>query len=213
MDYTSLEYILFCILFYVIGSIPTSYLFLKWKTGKNITKEGSGNAGALNYYEVSGSKLTGAMVLVIDLLKGFIPAFLFFRIAGFSLQYMFVPLSLLVLGHNFSVWLKFRGGRGLATAAGITLAVSPVLLIGWCVLFMASFGIYRKVHFGNIVATVLLPVSVMFLKPFLVKIDNLPLFNFDLYFSFTAVICLIILLKHVNPLIDLIQGLKKRASG
>lgn len=210
MDYKTIEYILLCILFYVIGSIPTSYLFLKWKTGKNITKEGSGNAGALNFYEVSGSKTAGALVLVIDLLKGFLPAFLFFRAAGFSLQYMFVPLSMLVLGHNFSVWLKFKGGRGLATAAGVSLAVSPVLLIGWCVLFMASFGIYRKVHFGNIVATILLPVVVMLLQPLLVKIDNLPLFNFNLYFSFTAVICLIILLKHVHPLTDLLQGLKKR---
>ncbi|MCE1164472.1 MAG: glycerol-3-phosphate acyltransferase [Bacteroidetes bacterium] len=212
MDKESLEYILLSLLFYLTGSIPTSYIFLKWKTGKKITEEGSRNAGALNFYELSGSKLSGLIVLLIDFLKGFLPAFFFFRVAGFSLQYMFVPLAMLVIGHNFSVWLKFRGGRGLATAAGLSMAVSPVLLVGWCLLFLVSFGIYRKVHFGNIVATILLPVVIMLLRSFISEIDKLASLNFDIYFTFVASVCLIILLKHVNPFIDVLQALRKQSS-
>lgn len=197
------EYILLCILFYLIGSIPTAFLILKYKTGKDITKEGSGNVGALNSFEVSKSKSTGIAVLVLDFLKGFIPSFLFMNIAGYSIETMFIPLSLLVLGHNFSVWLKFKGGRGLATAAGICTAVVPAALLIWCLLFLASFGIYRKVHFGNIVATLLLPLVYFLVQPFM----NTK--NPELLFVLTVIISLIILLKHINPFLELIKSRKK----
>jgi len=210
MDGKLPEYILLCVLFYLIGSIPTSYLFLKFKTGKDITSEGSGNAGALNYYEVSGSRLSGLLVLIIDFLKGFLPAFLFYRIAGFPFEYLLLPLALIVAGHNFSVWLKFRGGRGLATAAGLSAAVCPALLIGWCLMYIIAYGVYRKVHFGNIVATVLLPVFALLLGSFDTGLNGAATRNFGAFFSFTAILCLLILLKHVKPFFGLIRGNKSR---
>lgn len=194
------EYILLCILFYLIGSIPTAYLLIKYKTGKDITKEGSGNVGALNSFEVSKSKSTGIAVLVLDFLKGLIPAFLFLKAAGYSIEIMFIPIALIVFGHNFSVWLKFKGGRGLATAAGIIVAVEPVALLIWCLLFMASFGVYRKVHFGNIVATLLLPLVYYFVQPLMNS--KYP----EILFVFSVIISLIILLKHINPFMELIKA-------
>ncbi|MDD5363277.1 MAG: glycerol-3-phosphate acyltransferase [Ignavibacteria bacterium] len=209
MNVKIIEYILLCIIFYLIGSIPAAYLFLKYKTGKDITKEGSGNSGALNTLQVSGSKSAGFTVLVLDLLKGFIPSYLLFRVVDLPLEFVFIPVVLLVAGHNFSVWLGFKGGRGLATAAGICLAVSPVILLIWVVLFIISYGIYRNVHFGNIVATVILPLFVYVSKPILENLDNLAVRNFEMYFSFVTVLCLIVMLKHIGPFFELIKDAKK----
>lgn len=200
------EYILLCILFYIIGSIPTAYLLVKYKTGKDITKEGSGNVGALNSFEVSKSRLIGITVLVLDFLKGFLPSFLFLKIAGYSIETMFLPIALIVLGHNFSVWLKFKGGRGLATAAGIIVAVEPVVLLIWCILFLISYVFYRKVHFGNIVATLLVPVFYyLWLSLFFITASN----NLNYIFVFITIVCLLILLKHIHPFLDMIKTRKK----
>ena len=190
------EYILLCILFYIIGSIPTAYLLVKYKTGKDITKEGSGNVGALNSFEVSKSRLIGITVLVLDFLKGFLPSFLFLKIAGYSIETMFLPIALIVLGHNFSVWLKFKGGRGLATAAGIIVAVEPVVLLIWCILFLISYVFYRKVHFGNIVATLLLPVIYYFVQSVFCRSDaSAADTDFQTNLVFIVIASLIILLE------------------
>lgn len=198
------EYILLCMLFYLIGSVPTAYIILKFSHQKNITEEGSGNVGALNSYEVTKSKITGLSVLFIDFLKGFIPAFLFIRFAGFSIETMTIPLSLIIAGHNFSFWIKFKGGRGLATAAGIALVAEPWILIIWCAVFLISFGIYRNVHFGNISATILLPVIYYIINnaiPGSISGDNSLLI-------LVIIISLLILIKHINPMLELIQKFK-----
>jgi len=202
-----IEYILLCVLFYLIGSIPTAFLILKFFSNKDITKEGSGNVGALNAFEVSKSKSAGIAVLLLDLLKGFLPSLFLYKILSLPFSYIVIPVSLLILGHNFSVWLKFRGGRGLATAAGISLAISPVLLLIWCIGFLISFLIYRKVHFGNIAATILLPVITFLAKDILKNFEILALNEFEIYFSFVVIISLLILLKHIKPFFELIKGL------
>jgi len=130
-----------------------------------------------------------------------------YKILSLPFSYIVIPVSLLILGHNFSVWLKFRGGRGLATAAGISLAISPVLLLIWCIGFLISFLIYRKVHFGNIAATILLPVITFLAKDILKNFEILALNEFEIYFSFVVIISLLILLKHIKPFFELIKGL------
>lgn len=200
------EYILLCILFYLIGSVPTAYLVLKFSHGKNIIKEGSGNVGALNSYEVTNSKLTGGIVLTVDFLKGFIPAFIFLSVAGYSLETMLIPISLIIVGHNFSVWIKFKGGRGLATAAGISAAVEPWALLIWCVLYMISYGIKRNIHIGNIAATLLLPIAYYFLNPLINKADS----DTNIMITLIIVLSLIILLKHISPIIEIIKSSKSQ---
>ena len=198
------EYILLCFLFYLSGSIPTAYIVLKKSSGKDITKEGSGNVGALNSYEISNSRITGITVLAVDFLKGFIPAYLFLKAGGYALETMIIPLSLIVAGHNFSVWIKFKGGRGLATAAGIALVAEPWVLIIWCAVFLISFGIYRNVHFGNISATILLPIIYYMINnaiPGSISGDNSLLI-------LVIIISLLILIKHINPMLELIQKFK-----
>ena len=198
------ELVLLCLLFYLIGSVPVAYILFKWKTGKDITKNGSGNVGALNTYESSGSKKLGLAVLVLDFLKGFLPAFLLHKYSGLSPSVYILPVIFLLVGHNFNIWLKFKGGRGLATAAGISAAFSPVTLLIWCLLFIISFGIKRNVHFGNITATVLLSVMIYVLQPYLAQFDNMIANHFGVYFPFVMIMCLLILLKHVGPFHEMI---------
>jgi len=205
---TITEFVLLCILFYLVGSIPTAYLVILKSTGKDITKEGSGNVGALNSYEVTKSKWTGISVLVLDFLKGFIPAYLFLRVGGFSFDSILIPCALLIVGHNFSVWLKFKGGRGLATGAGLSVAVEPFVLLIWCLLFLLSFAVYRKVHFGNIVATLLLPLAYYLLRPVLERFDGAMSNGFESLFVFVSVISLVILLKHVGPFMEMVRSKK-----
>jgi glycerol-3-phosphate acyltransferase PlsY len=202
---TSLEFVLLCILFYLIGSIPTAYLFIKISTGKDITKEGSGNVGALNSYDVTKSKWTGVSVLVLDFLKGFIPAFLFIKAGGFQFESIFIPLILIIAGHNFSLWLKFKGGRGLATAAGLCVAIDPFVLLIWCLLFLLSMVIYRKVHFGNIVATLLMPLVYYLLRPLLENYDSAMKNGFEVMFAFVCAVSLLILLKHIKPFLGMLK--------
>ncbi len=202
---TTAEYVLLCVLFYLIGSIPTAYIIILKSTGKDITREGSGNVGALNSYEVTNSKLTGIAVLVIDFLKGFIPAFVFLKAGGYPFETLLIPFILLIAGHNFSVWLKFKGGRGLATAAGLCVAAEPFALLIWCLVFLLSFAIYRKVHFGNIVATLLLPLAFYLTKPFLMKFDGAMSNGFEIMFALVAAVSLLILLKHIGPFMDMVR--------
>ena len=215
-----LNYIILCISFYLIGSIPTSYLFVKWKTGKNIINEGSGNSGAMNSYDVSKSKLVGISVFITDFLKGALPALFVSQILKIPLSLSLLPFVLLILGHNYSIWLKFKGGRGLAPGAGFCLVVNFWLLIIWCVVFLIFFLIKRNVHIGNIAATILLPLIIIIPSDFIVK------YNYDFYFknisdfqdSFSALftfissVCILILIKHMNPLINLIKQYRKNES-
>jgi glycerol-3-phosphate acyltransferase PlsY len=200
------ELVLLCILFYLIGSVPVSYILFKRKTGKDITKNGSGNAGALNIYESSGSKALGLTVLAFDFLKGFVPSFLLYKYSGFSPSVYLLPVVFLVAGHNFNVWLKFKGGRGLATAAGISAVFSPVTLFIWCLLFILSFGIKRNVHFGNISASVLLSVVIYVFQPYLAEFDHMIANHFGVYLPFMIIICLLILLKHIGPFLEMIKN-------
>ncbi len=202
------EYFLLCLLFYLIGSVPTAYIILKYFSGSDITKEGSGNVGALNSYEVSKSKTIGITVLVIDFLKGLIPSVLLFHFYMHDISFVFIPIVLLVAGHNFSVWIRFRGGRGLATTAGIALAVNFWFLLFWCTLFFIFFLPKRNVHIGNIAATLLLPIAFVFSKPLLSENDSYMVLNFGVYLSLIAVICLLILLKHIKPFLDILKNIR-----
>lgn len=200
------EIVLLCVLFYLIGSVPFAYILFKKKTGKDITLNGSGNAGALNTFESSGSKSLGAAVLLLDFLKGFIPSFLIYKYSGFAPSVYLLPVLFLVAGHNFNVWLKFKGGRGLATAAGISAVFSPVTLFIWCIIFIISFGIKRNVHFGCISASVLLAVVIYLLQPYFAGFDNMLANHFGVFFPFIILMCLLILLKHINPFLELIKN-------
>ena len=112
------------ILAFLIGSVPTGYLLNKYFGQGDIRKVGSGNIGATNVLRHSG-KLLGLLTLLIDIGKGFLAVVWLDRIKGYDTEYEIFALgSSVVLGHIFSPWLKFKGGKGVATMLGVILFIS-----------------------------------------------------------------------------------------
>jgi acyl phosphate:glycerol-3-phosphate acyltransferase len=200
-----MNYILAIIIGYLIGSIPTAYLLLKNK-GVDITKEGSGNVGAMNSYEVTSSKSVGIIVLVVDLLKGVLAVFIVRLI--FTDYFVFPALALIfaVISHNYNPWIGFKGGRGLATAAGGTILLFPFILVVWLVTYAIAWGIKKNIHFANIWATLfslIIPLlsinaAVKYTYPRAESVDQLAFF--------VSFLMIIIFLKHIDPLMNLIQS-------
>lgn len=208
-----INYVLICLIYYLIGSVPFAYLILKFRFNKDITKEGSGNVGTLNSFEITGSKSVGVYVLILDVLKGVIPSLILVFLLKLPLVYVVLPLILLVAGHNFSVWLKFKGGRGLATSAGISIVINFFMLIIWCVVYYIVYRITKKsIHIANVVATILMPVIAVIPGEFFLKFSygysETPEFV-SLFFAFWSVLSLLILLKHIEPLVSLFREKKK----
>ena len=135
---------------YLAGSLPTAYLLVRSQRRLDIRRSGSGNVGALNTYEVTGSRALGATVLVTDLLKGMAAVWigLLFHPAGGA-----VAAAGAVLGHCYPVWLGFHGGRGLATAAGAVLLLAWPFVPVWGLAWLAAFACVREVNIGNLIAT------------------------------------------------------------
>jgi glycerol-3-phosphate acyltransferase PlsY len=205
-----IQYILLIIICYLIGSVPTAYVILKKRHGKDIRNEGTGNVGAMNSFDVSGSKSTGIIVFILDFLKGAIPSFVLAYIFRFPLELIVIPILAVVVGHNFSIWLKFKGGRGLATAAGIAMAINFWLLIIWCVVYFLTFLINKNVHIDSIAATIFLPVGLVLAKSIVIKFGYIADENsFDMLFTLCSLLCLLILIKHIKPTIELITNKRK----
>src|SRR5438132_9968985 len=145
---------------YLIGSIPSGYLIAK-SQGIDIREHGSQNIGATNVLRVLGKKW-GYLVFFCDSFKGFAAVKLGFLIAAhFLLSPVLgsvIAAVACILGHNYTIWLHFKGGKGIATSAGVVLALFPVLivlLVGaiWFVVFFAG----RYVSLASIIAAVALP--------------------------------------------------------
>ena len=131
-------YFLTIIISYLFGSFPSGYILSKYFNKIDITKQGSGNIGATNVLR-SGSKSLAILTLLIDALKGAIPVILF----SFNSYLMALASLFSFLGHNFPVWLKFKGGKGIATYLGICFAVSFYIGISFFLLCILISFIFK----------------------------------------------------------------------
>lgn len=202
------EIFLITLLAYLIGSIPTAYLFLRMRHARDIRREGTGNVGALNAFEVTRSKSTGLLVLLIDFLKGLAALLLARALFSGNVWNDAAAGIAVVAGHNFSPWIGFKGGRGLATGAGAAALPAPSLILFWCVLWSAVYLAKKEIHWGNILASLLAPI--LFLaSSFLTGSDRIllpermawgaPLTTLVVGMFF------LILLKHIEPLKALLR--------
>jgi acyl phosphate:glycerol-3-phosphate acyltransferase len=190
---------------FLVGSFPTAWLLIRRHSGKDIRREGSGNVGALNAFEVSRSRGVGIAVLVIDLAKGALVMVAVLVLAGDQATIAGIAMISVVAGHNYSPWLGFAGGRGLATAAGAALCYNPMFLAAWGGVWLVTFALSRRVHVGNIAATLLAPLVLL---PFPAATVRAGLFTFHTYFEPFAMACLLcglIFLRHIDPLRDLLR--------
>lgn len=184
-------YVLFVSAAYLIGSIPVG-LFLSKIHGKDPRKTGSGNIGATNVMRTAG-KTAGIITLIGDVAKGFLPVIL---ASYYSSSYFLVALTGLsaFLGHLYPVYLRFRGGKGVATALGVYLAVSPMAILIDILIFIAVLFKWRYVSLGSLVGAFMMPVILFFLRA--------P----NLYIALSILISIFILLKHKDNITRLARG-------
>ena len=157
------------LLSYLIGALPTAYLLAKLK-GLDLRQHGSGNIGATNAWRVLGKKI-GVITLLLDILKGLVAVIVIARVFPFKmigdlfLRELTCGLAA-ILGHNFPVYLKFRGGKGVATSLGVFLGLAPKLVGAVFFLWAGIFLITGYVSLASMVAGLLLPVfSLLFAYP------------------------------------------------
>lgn len=149
-----------CVAAYLLGSIPSGLLLGK-AYGIDVRKEGSGNIGATNLYRTVGRKV-GMLTLMCDCLKGFIPVLLVTLSAMPAGYAAWVGLAAFC-GHVFSVFLRFKGGKGVATALGVFLALSPLSVIIALGVFLVLVFKWRYISLGSIVAAAVMPPAVSLL--------------------------------------------------
>jgi glycerol-3-phosphate acyltransferase PlsY len=144
---------------YLLGSIPTGYLVAKAK-GIDIRAVGSGNIGATNAFRVLG-KSAGITVLLIDALKGFVACrFVAFGPGAPGEAHQMIAGLFAILGHNYTCWLRFKGGKGVATSAGVLLALAPEGFAVALSTFLIVLALSRFVSLSSIAAAIVLPIGV-----------------------------------------------------
>ena len=200
---TAVKFIATLSLSYLIGSIPTAYIFGRVLKGIDIRQQGSGNVGATNAFRVLG-KGPGTAVLIIDIIKGIIAvAGVAGVLAPYTLGSMAAALAA-VCGHNWTCFLNFKGGKGIATTLGVLIGFTIAIpearaAVGLCVLgWLVSFGITAIVSLSSLVAAVLLPVLMVF-------------FNAPLSLVLLSILfCVFVVLRHRPNIHRLLNGQEPR---
>jgi glycerol-3-phosphate acyltransferase PlsY len=192
------------ILAYLIGSIPVAYIFGRVLKGIDIREHGSGNMGATNAFRVLG-KGPGIAVLILDIIKGIIPVTILANAFGLNDAWSLVIIALAaVVGHNWTVFLGFKGGKGMATSLGVLIGLAVQfqvlrIILLWVVMtWCAFFFLFGFVSLASIIASVVFPIlTVAFLEP-------LPLILMSI------VLCVFIVFRHRSNIKRLAKGQENR---
>lgn len=155
--------LLLVLLAYLVGSVPTSYWVGRGVYGVDLREEGSGNLGATNAFRVLGWK-AAVPVVVVDVLKGWAPVVLFPAFDGeVAVAWALAYGAAAILGHVFSVWVGFRGGKGVATSSGVFMGLAPWAVLLGLVVWLVTVLLTRIVSLGSIMAAISLPIGVWLL--------------------------------------------------
>ena len=151
------------VLAYLIGGIPFGYLFVRLRTGRDVRGLGSGNTGATNVLRTSGRGLAVG-VLLLDIAKGYFAVWLAGRLTGGSIFWISFAAAAVMLGHCYPVFLKFKGGKAVASFIGAFLYVAPIPLMAVLLLFVIVVAETKYISLGSIVAAALLPLAVWMIQ-------------------------------------------------
>ena len=193
-------FIVSVILAYLIGSFPTSYILTRTLRGADIRDLGSGNAGATNVLRNVG-KLPAIITLVVDILKGFFVVTVFadffyqFECETLIRDFYVAFLGLVVIcGHIWSIFLKFRGGKGVATTIGVGAGMAPLVFLPSLIIWVVIFALTGYVSLASIISLIAFPIfAALFNAPFYTTIIS-------------AVIVMIVIVKHRSNITRLIKG-------
>lgn len=144
---------------YLLGSIPFGYLIVKLRQGGDVRAAGSGNIGATNVTRVAGAA-AGVLTLLLDAGKGYLAVWVAGRFTSGDISWMAIAGLAAVVGHLFPVWIRFRGGKGVATAVGVFVPICWQAVLAALVIWVLTVAVWRYVSLGSIVATAALPILV-----------------------------------------------------
>jgi acyl phosphate:glycerol-3-phosphate acyltransferase len=187
---------------YLLGSIPFGFLIVKARGGPDIRSTGSGNIGAANVARNAGA-IAGVLTLLLDAGKGYLAVWIAMRWSGGNMRWMMAAAVAAVAGHMFPVWLRFRGGKGVATTLGAFLPICPVAVAAAAGFWLLVVLFWRYSSLGSMVAVAALPALVyLFYAP-----RHAPP-NYILLS--TILISILVLAKHYSNLERLVAGKEKR---
>jgi acyl phosphate:glycerol-3-phosphate acyltransferase len=144
---------------YLVGGIPFGYLLVRLKTGEDVREKGSGNIGATNVLRTTGRAVAIA-TLVLDIAKGFVAVWLAAKLTNDSPLWMSAAALAVMAGHAYPIFLKFRGGKAMASFVGAFLYLTPIPLAAALLLFVAVVAVTRQISMGSIAAAGSLPLAV-----------------------------------------------------
>jgi glycerol-3-phosphate acyltransferase PlsY len=148
---------------YLIGAIPFGYLLVKLKSGEDVRSMGSGNIGATNVLRTTGRGL-GFLTLVLDIAKGVLAVWLADRLTNGSIQWMSLAALAVMAGHAYPVFLKFRGGKAVASFVGAFLYLTPLPLAAMLFVFAITVAVTRYISLGSVLAAGFFPLSVYLIE-------------------------------------------------
>ncbi len=176
---------------YLLGSLPSAFFIVRLAKGIDVRSVESGNAGALNAFRATGLGWVGVAVLILDVAKGAAAVLLAGAGAGLALQALLAALA--VVGHNYPVWLRGRGGKGLAAAAGALSSITPLAVPLWGVAWAVGYASSGYIALGIIAATAVLPVLLGLVAGWAYALAALP-------------VCALVLLAHRAKMRKLLLG-------
>jgi glycerol-3-phosphate acyltransferase PlsY len=182
---------------YLLGSVPTGFLLTKFFSKIDPRKVGSKNIGATNIFRTAGKTL-GILTLVGDVLKGMIPIGIAIQLRVSDLWIAVAGLSAF-LGHVFPIFLGFRGGKGVATALGVYLVISPIAVLIEFLLFAGLVWKWRFISLGSISCATTIPVLIAFFRS-----------DSQAYFILSVIIAALILYRHQENISRLLQGTENK---
>jgi glycerol-3-phosphate acyltransferase PlsY len=200
---------------YLLGSIPFGYLLVRMFRGEDVRQTGSGNIGATNVAR-TGSKWLAIATLLLDALKGYVAVAHVFFVAGHHPDelphfgshtvYILAALAgfLAIVGHMFPVWLRFQGGKGVATSVGAFLGIAPTAVLVSLLAFVAIVAVTRYVSLGSIVGAAVFPVAAWWLNP--ETRDGTVM-------AFIVASALLIIIRHKDNIRRLLAGNENRFGG
>jgi acyl phosphate:glycerol-3-phosphate acyltransferase len=189
---------------YLLGSIPFGYVIVRLTKGTDVRAAGSGNIGATNVNRVAGAG-AGLVTLLLDMGKGYCAVWLADRAGGGNAGWMAVTGLAAVVGHLFPVWLKFRGGKGVATAVGVFVPLCWMAVAAAAVVWLVVVSIWRYVSLASVVAAAVLPVCTYLL--YVPGTHHAPPLSVSLS---TAMVSILIIVKHRENLRRLLAGSENR---
>lgn len=187
--------VILIIVSYLIGAIPFSLVIGKVFFNKDIRRHGSGNLGATNSFRILG-KEAGFVILFLDILKGTIPVILGHIFAPDDFH-VFILGLVAALGHVFSIFIKFQGGKAVATSAGAVLGYNPLLFIILLSVFLITLKLSKYVSLSSMVAAVTFLVASLFLQDWLMII-------------FAVIICVLVVVRHTSNIKKILNGTESK---